>query len=131
MFTATTLSIIDTKNVRFDTVLTNQGNDYNSSSGVFTCRIAGLYWFSASITKSYTDNDGSTYCYIMINDSNKMFMWHYEQNVLHALFSMTASGGFHLNRGDRVQVGNCADPGFLYSGGMESFFSGFLNKPDV
>jgi len=132
MFTANSLSIVTgTNNIRFPTVLTNLGNDYNSSSGVFTCRIAGQYWFSASITKYYTDNVGHTYCFIMINDSTKMMMWHHEQNPLHALFSMTASGGFRLNRGDRVQVGDCTNPSFLHSGGIDSFFSGVLLKPDV
>jgi len=131
MFTATSPSIIDTNNIRFPTVLTNQGNDYNSSSGVFTCRIAGQYWFSASIAKSSSNNVGYTYCFIMINGSHKMQMRHYEVNPLHAIFSKTASAGFLLNRGDRVQVGDCINPGFLYNGGMESFFSGVLIKPDV
>ena len=132
MFTASNLDTISgTNNVRFPTVLTNLGNDYNSSSGVFTCRIAGQYWFSASITKSTADNVGQTYCYIMINGSTKMEMYHYERDPLHAFFSMTASGGFHLNRDDRVQVGDCVHPDFLYSGGGESYFSGVLIKPDV
>ena len=71
LFTARELSLIDSNHARFTTVLTNLGNDYNSSSGVFTCRIAGQYWFSASITKHYTDHVGPTYCYIMINGSAK------------------------------------------------------------
>jgi len=131
MFTATRLSIIDNNNIRFHTVLTNMGNDYNSSSGVFTCRIAGQYWFSASITKSETNNVGDTFCYIMINGNAKMLMEHYERDALHAYFSMSASAGFHLNRGDRVQVGNCGHPGFLHIGVMSSYFSGFLIRPNV
>jgi len=130
LFTATRLSIIETNNLRFPTVLTNMGNDYNSSSGVFTCRIAGQYWFSASITKTNYDNAGPTSCSIMINGSDKMYMYHYEREAVHAYFSMTASGGFHLNRGDRVQVGGCRNPSFLGSG-SESIFSGVLIKPDV
>ena len=132
LFSATIISIVTgTTNLRFSTVLTNLGNDYNSSSGVFTCRIAGQYWFSASIAKYSSDNVGGTYCYIMINGSNKMMMYHYERDPLHAYFSMTASGGFHLNRGDRVQVGGCYNPAFLVSGETESYFSGVLIKPDV
>jgi len=131
LFTATRLSIIDTDNIRFLRVSANLGNDYNSSSGVFTCRIPGLYWFSASITKNYSENVGQTYCYIIINGSQNLMMWHNERDVVHTTFSMTASGGFHLNRGDRVQVGDCFNPGFLHSGSMYSYFSGVLIKPDV
>jgi len=130
MFTATSLIIIDTYNIRFPTVLTNLGNDYNSSSGVFTCRTAGQYWFSASIAKSFDDNAGSTSCYIMINGSNMMLMYHYERDPLHAFFSITASVGFHLTRGDRVQVGNCFNPSFLGRGSYD-YFAGVLIKPDV
>ena len=130
LFTATSLSIIDTNNIRFAYVLTNLGNDYDSSSGVFTCRIAGQYWFSASITTYSSDNVGETWCYIMINGSNKMMMYHYEWDAMHAYFSMTASGGFLLNRGDLVQVGDCTNPGFL-TGGSYDYFSGVLIKPDV
>ena len=131
MFTATDLaSISGTGNIRFVTVINNLGNDYNSSSGVFTCRIAGQYWFSASITKIDFEGVEQIYCYIMINGSIKMMMYHDEVNPLHALFSMTVSGGFHLNRGDRVQVGDCGNPGFL-GGGTYSYFSGVLIKSDV
>ena len=66
----------------------------------------------------------------MINGSEKVWLYHYEQNPLHAYLSMTASGGFHLTQGDRVQVGNCANPDFL-AGGSYDYFSGVLIKPDV
>jgi len=131
MFTARGLSIIDSYNIRFSDVLTNMGNDYNSSTGVFTCRIAGQYWFSASISKSYTDTVANTNCFIMINGSNKMEMYHHEENAMHATFSMTATGGFYLNRGDRVQVGYCFNPGFLFISNIVSYFSGVLIRPDV
>jgi len=130
MFTATSPSFIDNHIIRFPDVLTNLGNDYNSSSGVFTCRIAGQYWFSASITKSSSDHAHYSFCYIMINGIGMLWMYHYERDALHASSSMTASGGFHLNRGDRVHVGKCAIPGFLDIT-MDSYFSGVLIRPDV
>ena len=39
-FTAIGVEIISgTNNIRFSEVLLNKGNDYNNSTGVFTCRI--------------------------------------------------------------------------------------------
>jgi len=59
-----------------------------------------------------------------------MAMQHYEVNPVHAHFSMTASGGFHLNLGVRVYVGGCENPDALELS-YESYFSGVLIKPDV
>ncbi|XP_076108516.1 uncharacterized protein LOC143076585 [Mytilus galloprovincialis] len=35
----------DDQVIRFDIVYTNEGNDYNSQTGIFTCEIPGLYAF--------------------------------------------------------------------------------------
>ena len=33
--------------MNFNTVMTNQGNHYNTSTGQYTCPVAGKYWISA------------------------------------------------------------------------------------
>jgi len=58
-------------------------------------------------------------------------MQHYEQNPLPATFTMSAAAGFHLNSGDRVQVGGCSQPYHLYLHSDVGHFSGILIKPDV
>jgi len=43
LFTAYSVDVSDTNTLRFYNVITNLDNDYNSSTGVFTCRIPGYY----------------------------------------------------------------------------------------
>jgi len=47
-----------------------------------------------------------------------------------AAYSMSASAGFHLKLGDRVQVGNCYNEDYIEKN-AQTFFSGILIKPDV
>jgi len=47
-----------------------------------------------------------------------------------AAYSMSASAGFHLRLGDRVQVGGCTNADAI-TNFRDTFFSGILIKPDV
>lgn len=94
---------------------------------MFTCRIPGQYWFSATITKLYNSNEQEMYCFITINDSNWLSM--YNNNPSHASYSVSASGGVHLKRGDRIRVGDCNHSNAIYAS-TDTHFSGMLINPE-
>lgn len=117
-FTAKIDQLINTNDVRFTDVLYNEGNDYNSTTGVFTCRIPGIYWFSATL---YGHSGG--WCFILLNDL---------QNALVGMSGSTYDSGtgsevFRLKPGDRVQLGQCTDPSHL-AGSNINTFAGVLVK---
>ena len=89
---------------------------------MFTCRIPGIYWFSATLVSS---DFGS--CYIKLNGANQgyIFVSSYDGEYE----SGTGSEVFRLKQGDRVQIGGCATS--LSGGGQINTFSGVLVKADV
>ena len=68
-FAANYLTRVDTNDVRFTDVFYNEGNDYNATTGVFTCRIPDIYWFSATLY----GNSGA-YCNILLYGAKKAFV---------------------------------------------------------
>ena len=131
LFTATgRVSISGTHDISFPSVLLNEGGDYDASSGVFTCRIPGQYWFAATITKAVFHGLDTLYCYVMINQNYKLKMYTDPTSDPTPAYSMSASAGFHLKLGDRVQVGNCNYYIYIIND-LDTFFSGMLIKPDV
>ena len=65
----------NTSDLIFRFVRTNEGNDYNATSGVFSCRIPGLYWFSACIHISNADQPVSTFCKIRVNRNDEISLF--------------------------------------------------------
>ena len=130
LFTATgRVTILGTRNIRFPDVVVNEGGDYNAFTGVFTCRIPGQYWISSTITKVYHDNVDFVHCFVVINGIGKLQMFTNPVIDDTAVYSMSASAGFHLRLGDRVQVGLCGNPDHIENN-VDTFFSGILIKPD-
>ncbi|XP_060564159.1 myb-like protein X, partial [Ruditapes philippinarum] len=73
-FTGTNPTAGDTStSMSFTTVITNEGNGFDRSTGKFTCPVNGLYYFSLHIIKRRTsphiDQAG---CYIYLNGSSKV-----------------------------------------------------------
>jgi len=128
LFTAThRFTVPGTDNIRFPSVLVNEGGDYNASTGVFTCRIPGQYWFALTITKTYAHVDYVS-CSIIINGTPKLRMYNDPLTDQPGTYSMSASAGFHLRLGDRVWVGDCGNQDHIYNT-FDTFFSGILIKP--
>jgi len=131
LFTATgRVTIPGTYDISFPTVLLNEGGDYDASSGVFTCRIPGQYWFAITLTKNYGPNIDRVYCNVNINGNTAIQIYTDPQTDQSAAYSMSASAGFHLKLGDRVQVGGCEFGDHILNS-MTTFFSGILIKPDA
>ena len=128
LFTATHgQTISGLNNIRFPNIIANIANDYNATSGKFTCRIPGEYWFSVSLVRSNGQAYGIT-CHILINETAKITFYTPNENGDHATASATA--GFHLSRGDRVNIGQCSYGEHIFSG-SETYFSGVLVTPDL
>jgi len=123
-------TINGTNNIRFQTVHNNVGNDYDPNTGVYTCRIAGTYWFSVSLGKSARFNDYIN-CYIYVNGNAKIFLVFilYKDNN-NSRFTVSGSGGFHLRKGNRVWVGGCEEPENV-ANYYSTHFSGVLIRPEM
>lgn len=123
-------TISGTTNIRFPNIYVNEGGDYNVSSGVFTCRIPGQYWFSVTLTKPFLDSVDSIYCYMLVNGNWIILLYTNPYNDDLAHYEITASAGFHLKVGDRFQIGSCVDPEHIRNH-IDTHISGFLIKADV
>ena len=96
-----------------------------TATGVYTCRIPGTYWFSASLGKVHGFIENID-CYILVNGSRQiglLFILVNDNN--RSDFTVSGSGGFHLDKGDRVWVGDCSHRGSLYNL-HNTHFSGVL-----
>jgi len=130
LFLAIRIKTINGHDITFPVVHYNEGNDYDPNTGFYTCRIPGTYWFSASIGKLAGVNDYIN-CYILVNGSPKMgltFILDNDNN--NHRYTVSGSGGFHLNIGDRVWVGDCTHPENIYNN-YSTHFSGVLIRPDA
>ena len=117
----------------FSTVLTNIGGQYSATTGKFTCKHPGLYYFSLSLSKKRTSTRGEAdqvFCYIRHNGVNKIRAYTDPKD------DSTDEGGYeagnsiilHLNAGDTVDLGSCYTKYTAY--GSHSSFSGFLLHHD-
>jgi len=132
-FSATHVAVIPgTYDIRFPAVIMNTGGDYNSGTGVFTCRVSGLYWFSATIGKQYGVNIDYVRCWIFLNGSEKIELYTDPRGDDLDGYTSTGSVALQLQTGDRVQVGNCGHGNQQYIYNHETtHFSGMLVRPDV
>ncbi|MCJ8743651.1 hypothetical protein PDJAM_G00096580 [Pangasius djambal] len=107
--------------LKFSTVMTNLGDHYDSSTGTFTCKFAGVYYFSYHIVK----NGLSLRADLVLND-NKIVA---SAVAVDALHTDTASNSavLQLRDGDRVYVRlNKSDSTLKGTQNLFSTFSGHL-----
>jgi len=117
--------------IRFKSVQLNIGGDYSDTTGIFTCSVPGLYWFSAALAKNANVNVGSSrlFCYIKWNGSNKIAMYASPVDQDKDGISISVSVPLNLSRGDKVQIGSC-DSGSIFGNLDSTYFSGVLVRPD-
>ncbi len=120
-FTATVSSSSSTWNsgtLVYDVVITNVGNGYNPSTGVFTAPTAGEYVFFVNV-QSY--NTLTIYVDIVLNGTIKVRTMAYtgEFTAGPNLAVLT------LQKGDRVGVKHFSGQGYYINGPITTF-SGFL-----
>lgn len=111
-------------------MLLNEGSDFNSTTGLFTCDIPGLYFFSVTLAKS--SSISVMQCHLYVSGHPKLFTYvhpRYASGSDHGIHSATMSGVFHLNKDETAHIGGCSgDNSFdrLYTS-----FSGVLIKADI
>ncbi|XP_062611835.1 uncharacterized protein LOC134273660 [Saccostrea cucullata] len=118
----------------FNKVLYNQGNGYDSSSGVFTAPSAGMFVFVVSIT-SYDSNtisvDISLNGYSQVTarangGSGSSYSGYNSYKYSYSYQSGTNMAVLSLKRGDRVWISYNSGTGYYSSSTPITTFSGFL-----
>ncbi|XP_022108573.1 collagen alpha-1(X) chain-like [Acanthaster planci] len=104
----------------FPTVTTNIGDAYDSGSGVFTCNVAGVYFFSVTLM-SY--NSGPTLFAILKKNGTRIFYVYDNHPNYHHQSSNSVV--LMLAIGDTVLLENGRTNGRI-NGGIYSSYSGFL-----
>ncbi|KAM6402665.1 complement C1q subcomponent subunit C [Rhynochetos jubatus] len=108
--------------VVFNHVITNTNHDYNTSTGKFTCKLSGLYYFVFHTSQT------SNLCVILYKNRIKMVSFcDHKTNTM-----QVSSGGIllHLTAGNQVWLEVNDYNGMVGTGNSDSVFSGFLLFPD-
>uniref|UniRef100_A0A8C5DK61 C1q domain-containing protein n=1 Tax=Gouania willdenowi TaxID=441366 RepID=A0A8C5DK61_GOUWI len=113
--------------LKFDDVITNLGNHYDSSTGKFTCHVSGMYFFTYHVlmrggdgTSMWADlcKNGQVRASAIAQDADQNYDYASNSAVL------------HLDSGDEVYVK--LDGGKAHGGNNNKYstFSGFILYPD-
>ncbi|XP_010201824.2 complement C1q subcomponent subunit C [Colius striatus] len=106
----------------FNHVITNTNDDYSTSTGKFTCRLPGLYYFV------FHSSQTANLCVILYKNGSKMASF-----CDHKTNSMQVSSGgvlLHVDAGDEVWLEANEYNGMVGISDSDSIFSGFLLFPD-
>ncbi|KAM9270300.1 complement C1q subcomponent subunit C isoform 2-T2 [Morus bassanus] len=108
--------------VVFNHVITNTNHDYDTTTGKFTCRLPGFYYFifHSSLTANL--------CVTLYKNGSKMASFcDHKTNTM-----QVSSGGIllHLHAGNQVWLAVNDYNGMVGIANSDSIFSGFLLSPD-
>lgn len=111
--------------IRFDQVITNANNNFESRSGKFTCKVPGLYYFT------YHASSRGNLCVNLVRGREQVqkvaTFCDYTQNT----FQVTmGSMVLKLEQGESVFLQATEKNALLGVDGANSIFSGFLLFPD-
>ena len=123
----TSSDITRTALLKFSSLLYNSGNSFNLTTGLFVCRVPGLYLFSATIIKIGSSSNEAS-CYIGINNTNILRVLANSYNDHDPYPSGTNMLVKHLVIGDVVFLAGCNGVSHMDS---SSSFSGVLVSPDM
>ncbi|NWI71955.1 C1QA protein, partial [Todus mexicanus] len=112
--------------VVFNNIITNEESSYSAQTGVFTCRIAGLYYFAYQVVSS------GDLCLSITKNSERVVSF-CDYNSRNLLQVNSGSSVLSLAVGDRVSVSTDSARGsMIYSGSeADSIFSGFMLFPQM
>ena len=114
--------------IKFSSIQSNIGNDFNTSSGHFTCRYPGVYVFYLHLYRASTTSYSGCYCYIRKNGSNFVEAYNDPYSSYRNGYHETSNSiTFRLRRGDTVSVGGCSTINDKYT---YTSFTGFLVKAE-
>ena len=114
--------------IKFGTVLTNIGSDYDTASGNFTCEHPGIYMFHFHLYRYPTSSYSNAQCYIQKNYSNQIIAYSSPYSSARGYYYQSSNSlVVHLNHGDVITLGGCTAIGSIYS---YTSLTGFLVKPD-
>ncbi|XP_025906812.1 complement C1q subcomponent subunit C isoform X2 [Nothoprocta perdicaria] len=108
--------------VVFNHAITNTNNDYNTTTGKFTCKLPGLYYFVFHTSLS------ANLCVLLYKNTVKVASFcDHKTNTM-----QVSSGGIllHLVGGDQAWLEVNDYNGMVGISGSDSIFSGFLLFPD-
>ncbi|XP_037614172.1 caprin-2-like isoform X1 [Sebastes umbrosus] len=105
----------------YRTVITNIGNAYSPSTGIFVAPVAGVYYFTIFYHAS-----GENYAHLLLYKNNNVTVW---TNDHKSSFDTADNGGnavfLQLQRGDQVFVRMAANT-TVWGTDYDTTFSGFL-----
>jgi len=104
--------------VVFNNAYQNAGNAYDTSTGIFTAPVSGLYWFGNTVLKNGGDCDVE----IWIDGSPKVGKHSSRASNTHD--STSWSGVFYLNANQNIKC--VVSAGTVHSGNFWSTFTGYL-----
>ncbi|XP_053374803.1 uncharacterized protein LOC123533158 [Mercenaria mercenaria] len=115
----------------FKNVITNEGDGYDISTGIFTCPTRGLYYFSLHLMKRYGSYQDQVGCYIKMNGTETVRAHFnpedYDGGDGYGSYDVSTSVYVRLEVGSLVMVAGC----YGYRGASSSIepwssFSGHL-----
>ncbi|XP_060579687.1 cerebellin-4-like isoform X2 [Ruditapes philippinarum] len=112
--------------VIFDAIVTNLGNAYNSSAGVFVAPVAGTYVFSTTLISI---NFQSAHAQFAVNGAAITNMYVSQGDATTGDDTTSQTIVLQLQKGDDVSIQN-KDPDRGFHGISHSIFSGFLLYED-
>uniref|UniRef100_A0A672Z3I8 Cerebellin 20 n=2 Tax=Sphaeramia orbicularis TaxID=375764 RepID=A0A672Z3I8_9TELE len=113
------------KNITYGTVTINKGNNYDTSTGVYTAPVAGVYSLAVTIYSNFTGQTPTKACANLSVNGNTVAQLKEKSNGDHQDSSSVVITK-KLQAGDKVSV--IQPPGCAFCGANHNFntFTGFL-----